>query len=234
MDVGKIHNDLVKIMVMELPAPPTDINEVKAMIHGSSSKMCAYLENELNLEKSEVSKVIQSMDFDKIISTNFRNDVDPIRQIDNLPISQGLKESMKKIIEGVESSRASTPMLIEAIANKYYTQEHLKLSRQDKEMLNAMKNVLVSSAELWLPKEKGGEGYYEKLNGKKYNVNARGLGIFGIFVADAVGIVGGAAGSVAASGGASAIPNPLLGGLPTASLVGVIVGATSSVQKAIN
>lgn len=55
-----------------------------------------------------------------------------------------------------------------------------------------------------------------------------------IILSDAIGILGGAIASVVDSGGASALPNPLLGGVPTASVVGLVVGATASVTAAVN
>lgn len=51
---------------------------------------------------------------------------------------------------------------------------------------------------------------------------------------DAVGCVGSAASSVAATGGASAVPNPLFGGLPTASVYGIGAGVQASVSTAIS
>lgn len=47
---------------------------------------------------------------------------------------------------------------------------------------------------------------------------------------DVTCMVGAAVTSVIATGGASAIPNPLLGGLPTASAIAVVAGAVGSLN----
>lgn len=54
-----------------------------------------------------------------------------------------------------------------------------------------------------------------------------------IVLADALGVVSGAVSSVISSGGASALPNPALGGLPTAGAVGLVSGASASGGSAI-
>lgn len=96
--------------------------------------------------------------------------------------------------------------------------------------------VVKSSVELWFPRNLGGLGYNEILSAKISNtkiklrknwitrwVSSKKFGKF--IISDAVGAVAGVATSLVSSGGATAIPNPLLGGIPTAGVVGVISGA---------
>lgn len=54
-----------------------------------------------------------------------------------------------------------------------------------------------------------------------------------VILADAVGLVGGALSSMVATGGASALPNPALGGMPTASAAGLVSAATNSTASAV-
>ena len=46
-------------------------------------------------------------------------------------------------------------------------------------------------------------------------------------------MVAGVAGAIAGTVGAAGIPNPALGGIPPAGVVGVISGAGASIRKAI-
>lgn len=49
-------------------------------------------------------------------------------------------------------------------------------------------------------------------------------------MADATGMLSGVAANIVATGGAGAIPNPALGGMPTAGAVGLITGAGASIN----
>lgn len=49
-------------------------------------------------------------------------------------------------------------------------------------------------------------------------------------LSDATGLLAGAASSVVASGGLTAVLNPAFGGLPTASVLGLISGGAASVN----
>jgi hypothetical protein len=87
------------------------------------------------------------------------------------------------------------------------------------------------SAQLWLPQNMGGEYAITMIPGFGSSngggtVSAINWGK--VLCADALGCVTAAASSLVASGGASAIPNPLFGGIPTAGVIGAIGGVGGS------
>ncbi|MBL0111897.1 MAG: hypothetical protein IPP42_14095 [Saprospiraceae bacterium] len=99
-------------------------------------------------------------------------------------------------------------------------------------MANAF-SVAKSSAQYWLPTSLGGENKYH-LN-KKFDFNQvgdqlemRSFSWGKLIGSDIAGMVEGATIAVASTGGAAALPNPVFGGVPTASVVGVITGAFQS------
>ena len=94
-------------------------------------------------------------------------------------------------------------------------------------------SIAKSSMQLWYPQEKGGEGGLSYLPHSEI-AQLRGINWGKIILSDYVGIVTGATAAVVATGGAAAIPNPALGGLPPASVIGLIEGAGMSLGAAIN
>lgn len=88
--------------------------------------------------------------------------------------------------------------------------------------------VIKHSAKYWLPTSLGGEGGSDGITPAGGSARI----IWGqVIGADAIGVLSGAAANLIATGGAGAIPNPLLGGVPTAGAVGVVVGAGASLNS---
>lgn len=110
----------------------------------------------------------------------------------------------------------------------------------DSFVFNMMIDVAYSSSIFWMPVDLGGENKYHNLN-NWYNSNCDDLQLSAILrfdwgkliSIDAVSLLTAAAGSVIHSGGATALPNPAFGGLPTASVYGLVIGAGSSCIYAI-
>ena len=105
--------------------------------------------------------------------------------------------------------------------------------------------VAKSSVELWFPTDLGGLGYNEiltlKISSNRISMRKNWFmkwvesSEFGTFIiSDAVGAVAAVGASLVSSGGATAIPNPALGGIPTAGVVGLIYGASASVISQLN
>ncbi len=125
----------------------------------------------------------------------------------------------------------------------------------DKVHFGIFVDVMISSAVFWSPIELGGYNgrdiYMNVIeNNCQISVNSTVVdsrGIWGSFkewamstaagefvLSDAAGAVTGCAVSLVQTGGATAIPNPAFGGIPTAGVVGVIAGAGASINSAIN
>jgi len=114
------------------------------------------------------------------------------------------------------------------------------VSAKDKYLFDIFIDVVNKSAYFWLPVSDGGLGgenkwlEMEEILCPNFNeLQVRDWPIklkpFKFMMADATGLLTSASVSVVATGGLSAVPNPLLGGLPTASVVGLIGGAGASV-----
>ncbi|MBK8502553.1 MAG: hypothetical protein IPL46_10245 [Saprospiraceae bacterium] len=232
IDEGHIHNDLVKIIIGQVAEYPRNQAEIEELLGRSKQPMAKYLSSELNVPVKEIFDVMESIDLNLVIDIHTSNDFNIKSILENAQLSPELTNSLTALVDLYFATEKLSVTSLDQVSMEYL--KNSQLQPEDRHLLEATTNVLMASANLWLPFEQGGEGLYEQLNRKKPNFSARYLGLYGILLADAVGVVGGAAGSVAASGGAAALPNPLLGGLPTASLVGVISGATASITKAIN
>jgi hypothetical protein len=123
-----------------------------------------------------------------------------------------------------ELSQKINDLEIESIQN---------LNDIDKDVFLSTASVARYSAKFWLPEEFGGE------NGLQYIRQDLPSGITkfswgGFILSDAVGVLVGAGDALATSGGAAALPCPATGGLPKASVAGLVVGVGASVLYAID
>lgn len=121
---------------------------------------------------------------------------------------------------------------------EYYQQNKTGLSNDELVYFGTMTEVAMFSAELWQSSYFGGQGKHSEFQNVLNNlcgesVQIRSICWSCIILADATGAVSAAATSLVASGGASAIPNPLFGGIPTAGVIAVIGGAGMSIGKAL-
>lgn len=87
-------------------------------------------------------------------------------------------------------------------------------------------SVAKYSTRLWYPESWGGEEGIKYLNGEFNSLQFRGINWGKVVLSDALGIVSGATTAVVAGGGTAALP--LCGGIPCASVLGLISGATGS------
>jgi len=101
-------------------------------------------------------------------------------------------------------------------------------------------SVARHSAKLWYPEELGGEYGIQYFDDEGYVPThpiieeRNGINWGSVIISDAIGGIGGALTSLINTGGATAIPNPLLGGVPTAGAVAVAAGVTASVSTGVN
>lgn len=147
-----------------------------------------------------------------------------------------------KEIESMETFMKTNPNVMqvwEKVATKVNSANETISDETERMYYYHFLSVIKYSSKLWMTSEQGGENGLSLI---KFSLGSDSSGDsllrrapgWKIFMIDAVGCVGSAASSVAATGGASAVPNPLFGGLPTASVVGVIMGATASTTFAIS
>ncbi|NBC07357.1 MAG: hypothetical protein GVY26_09210 [Bacteroidetes bacterium] len=158
------------------------------------------------------------------------------QQIDLLEFSGELNQRIYGLIDLVEVMEPGQDVsTIQAAICEYYESNKIGLDGDDLVYFGAMVDVAMKSAEIWLDNDMGGQGLFAQFQNKRSELCTEWLEnrwIGGVILADATGLVSGAAASVVSSGGAAAVPNPALGGLPTASVVGVVTGAAASVNKA--
>lgn len=120
---------------------------------------------------------------------------------------------------------------VQAKMLSFYNRNATDLSREDQRHFGAFIDVAMSSLEFWYPRSNGGLG--KLANFRKTPSIAKAWPGWGrVILADAIGTLSVAVTSVIQSGGTSALPNPALGGLPTASALGLVGGATASAYKA--
>jgi hypothetical protein len=154
------------------------------------------------------------------------------KHINNLNLSSDLIFFVNKTIDltAVELPYEEFDKALEGIEREAFDM----LSEKDLVIFFSTTSVFRYSTKLWYPESMGGEDGLKYLKVAKLGESVQSRTTWWkIITADGVGMVGGALNSLISTGGASAIPNPLLGGVPTAGAVAVIGGAVASGNMAI-
>jgi hypothetical protein len=215
--VGEMHNEAVKYVLQNLEEAPASDEVYQTVINTLKGKYSEeYFENIPNLPNNNIYEHLRNEMKSKFSAEFFA-------EIESMETFMKTTPNVTQVWENVATKVNSANGTISDETERMYYYHFL--------------SVIKYSSKLWMTTEQGGENglsliKFSSDNGKSGDSLLRVPG-WKIFLADAAGCVAGAAGSVAATGGASAIPNPALGGLPTASLVGVIAGAGASINKAI-
>ena len=233
---GIFHNELVDLAINHwgiCSDDPVDItNEyVRILIdHGQSlveKHNLDFEEFKSVLNRNEIVSVLENMDNYSIKTLEYWNE---------LGFSSNLASkclNFTNVVIGEDVSEMKN-----AINNFYHTNKS-SLNKDDLIKFGMMVDVANHSAEFWLATEAGGENRFFDFYNIRSNVceeepiNQTNSWWSDIILADAVGAVTGAAANIGATAGAGALPNPALGGLPTAGVVGAISGAGASIAKAI-
>lgn len=244
-EIGAYHNYIAKYIVDN--SNFDDVNhsdsEIKDILFTGKSEISAYF----GFDEVEYVKIINEIDFSNLKDVYQKEKID----LKAIAIKNQLSSELIAEINEFEiylysidyqSIYDNSPNdLVDVIQDKI--EKFSSEGKMNKNIGNQYKDfirVAKSSVELWFPKELGGLGYNEILTAKISNkridlrknwftrwVDSNAFGKF--IISDAVGAVAGVATSLVSSGGATAIPNPALGGIPTAGVVGIISGASTSV-----
>lgn len=221
-EVGVMHNKALK---HALENAPVDLpkNEARKFAH-----------SQLKISLPEAYKAFEDAEFpvdqnfERVLVSSNPDFISYFEENPNLsiPLKKYLIEMSEVILADLPIKEVNTQL------NKLEDAAEKELTIEDLSVLFSSTSVAKYSTQFWYPESRGGE-YGIKYLGRK-NLELRKINWGKVILSDAAGVVVAAAGSVATSGGLTALPNPVLGGLPTASLWGVFGGASASIQSGIN
>ncbi len=184
----------------------------------------------LSICYGEFKSIVNSTDLASFLSIYNSSNFNFEQHISSLSFSTALTPiliGLVNLMEGLDYSQQIS-VIQDAICN-YYEQNKTGLNQDDLVYFGAMVDVATYSTELWMGSTYGGLNKYSEFQNILDNlcngsVQYRGFWS-NIILSDAAGMLTGVAGSLVATGGGSALPNPFLGGMPTAGAVGLVVGA---------
>ncbi len=234
LDEGNLHNQLVTLIIQNWTICSDDNEDI-------SSEIRRILEN-------EAQSIIESndMDFDEFI--NVLDLVDLISVVQDFNTSSfdfeeylnefGFSSSLNgKLIGLADVINVSTGTVSE-IQNSiclYYQNNKSSLNNDDLTLFGAMTDVAIHSTELWLDTSEGGQNKYFEFQQIQIQIcddeSAQQRWWGEIIIADAIGTV--TAGAAAAANPLFLVPNPLLGGAPTAGALALLGGVSASAIKAL-
>lgn len=239
LNEGEMHNQLVDLIIQNWTICSNDIGAISAEINRILNNDAQAIVEQNNMDYNEFKNVLNSMKLDESM-TDFRTPGFNINAyLSTLTPSSTLNSKLVGISNIVDQGSGGTVASIQNSLCNYYAANHGDLSKDENLHFGAMTDVAMASTEFWSDHKSGGLNKFNSFAGIRSqlcstnNTQPRAWPWSRIILADAAGLVAGAASAVAASGGAAAIPNPALGGLPTASLVGLIQGAGQSATAAI-
>lgn len=215
--VGEMHNEAVKYVLQNLKEAPASDEVYQTVVNTLKGKYSEeYFKDVPNLPNNNIYEYLRNEMKSKFSAEFFA-------EIESMETYMKTNPNVKQVWEKVANKVNSANETISDETERMYYYHFL--------------SVIKHSSKLWKTTEQGGENglsliQFSSDNGKSGDSHLRVPG-WRIFMADAVGTVQGAVGAVEATSGAAAAPNPLFGGLPTASVVGVISGVCSSINKAI-
>ena len=238
-NAGELHNKLLDNVIMANNDELNGIEKPNQFLNDGFDLFLDRMAWKKDFLLSNTSLIQQLNEYSKI-NYNNRNYNSEVEQYMGMA-SSNLKLELLKLLEFVEGYNFISINEFENNLHYFINSNERslsKLSNPEKAIMADAFSVAQNSALFWLPTQLGGYNRYYQF--KNFNIipdkNQLELRKFswGILIgSDIAGIVEGATVSLIESGGAAALPNPLFGGVPTASVVGVAVGAFQSAIYAI-
>ena len=239
MDEGKLHNELVVLIVDNWTScssnQDTVLAEIKDILLNESQSIVEDFNINYDTFKHVLTTYWDNMAF-------FDWDDDPINFVDSVSLSVDLESKTLALADTIQlySDNDESVSVSKTAFCDYYDYNYSALSdTNDLKIFGGMADLAMNSVKLWLPTADGGDNLYDDFE-DDYSIlcsanfeNADPRGWWGsIILADAIGVVTGAAGALAVNP-LLALPNPATGGIPIAGIVGVINGAGNSATAAI-
>lgn len=223
--IGQEHNRVIKLVFNEL-----DLTENDKI--GSSSYIHNRIKMAIPTEFNEYQKtnISDKFHFHKMIASgNIPTNDEFLNDICN-------SELLKKLIRDLVLAVSEGNQNISELNNKITEIEKIgikNLDEADLHILLSATSIGMYSSKLWYPESLGGEEYFKEIIlSNRLNTSLRGINWGKLAGHDVIGAVAGAAGALIASGGAAAVPNPLLGGMPTAGAYALVSGGFASAHSA--
>lgn len=234
-EVGDFHNYLLDVFLENMTEDPYDITKHTAELKNILIEKSPKISSDWGLDNQEFIKVIKMVDFEKLIETRTVREMG-LNMINESDLSINFKHKIA-LFDVLISSTSQTEVVEKdsQVFKAFYTRHEKDLKLNEKTLFENFIDVAIKSNKFWKDSDYGG------LNGRR-----KGLSLtnsitnkiqlqtrwnpFKTVMTDVTCMVGAAVTSVIATGGASAIPNPLLGGLPTASAIAVVAGAVGSLN----
>lgn len=202
--IGILHNEAVKHVLLNVPQVPEAKDRATIIESTLRQKYPVdYFQGYQSFPSENLDKYLRDGRL-KIYSSNLNQKIDAVETF--LQGSHSVSE-IWTYIQALEATVTTSVTSNEVDLYFYYLA------------------VVKHSAKYWLPTNRGGEGGTDGITPAGGSARI----IWGkVIGADALGVLTGAANSLIASGGASAIPNPAFGGIPTAGVIGAVTGASAS------
>jgi hypothetical protein len=238
LNEGKMHNQLVNLLVEQWSICSKDAYDVADEIERILISNGQIVAEDNDLDFNEVISFVNAEDLASLLLIFEFTGWDFYQQIDSLGVSTELNSKLKGLVSLMEGiNYAQDVANIQVLICEYYHQNKSGLNQNELLQFGVMVDVAISSTELWLGSEFNGQNKYMILQDNLTSfcddsILPRGFWS-DIILADALGATSAVMSSLVATGGASAIPNPALGGIPTAGVIGVIGGAAMSLGKAL-
>lgn len=240
--IGKMHNEALKFVLENTTQLPTN-KEIPEHVHRLVKEFLPRDYSIFENNRKQMSEEVELM-------ITAQKKVDAFEYIKTLKISKELKHLLNQMMNTINQGMPLNSLQEEL--SKLENSGIQTLNDGELTILLSSTSVAKYSAKFWYPASLGGEGgiKYLKIQPKQsfgdydYGVETDPeetleerrirLNWAKIIGVDAISVVGAAAMSIVESGGASAIPNPLLGGMPTAGAIGLIGGAVGSAAEVIS
>lgn len=238
LNEGEMHNQLVSLMIDNWSICSTDADEIANEIKRIINNKGYDIAEDQNLDFNEFKAIVNSLDLSSLLYTLNAANFNFEEAIDGQSFSLLLKAKMKGLVDLMEEMNYNKEVsIIQSDICNYYNQEKTGLNQDDLIYFGIMTDILIHSTGLWLASELGGQNKYIEFQSVLNNICGGAVQERGfwskIILADAFGAIASAGSSLISSGGATALPNPLLGGIPTAGVIAVVGGASASISKAM-
>jgi hypothetical protein len=234
LDEGEFHNYLINLWLNKLSKCPKDINLNKEELKNILILNAETISRDWNFNQDEFLRLVNLCNFDQITSSRYDENF-WLHSIKNSELSQTLKDIITDFNENLvfPIDKLSVFESNIKIVN-FYLINSTKLNNNEVFLFEHFIDVALSSNVLWKSTEAGGLNMKfigdQVTNRLCKDYVSKEWKPYQSIMADATGILSGAAANLVATGGACAIPNPLLGGMPSSSVVGLIVGVSASIN----
>ena len=236
---GYLHNQLCNIIIANWSICSEDTASVNSEIKRILTTNCSTFVQGQNWNYNDFLSIVNSINFAeqaKMIQCINDNNYD---FIDSLSLSPLLTTKIKGFASMMDTMdfEQSVVTTKNAVSN-YYQENFNGLSANDITLFGSMIDVALNSIDFWSNSSFGGSNMFYYFENRRdemcpKTVNIRWGGWYKVFLADALGVVSGATKSVIATGGLSALPDPLTGGIPPAGLYGLADGVVASCAAAL-